>query len=55
MISVEVSGLFLARIRKLDLDRAAVFAAMQSCAMSWDQPHLHGGRGIRRLGKGVYE
>lgn len=55
MISVEASGLFISRLRKLALDRAAVFSAMQLCAAAWGQPHLHTGRGIRRLGTGVYE
>jgi hypothetical protein len=55
MISVEASGLFISRLRKLDLDRPSVFAAMQLCAAAWGQPHFHSGRGIRRLGEGVYE
>lgn len=28
---------------------------MQLAAAAWGQPHLHSGRGIRRLSPGVYE
>ena len=55
MISVEATALFISRLRKLSLDRAAVFAALQLCAAVWGQPHRHSGRGIRRLGREVYE
>lgn len=55
MISVETTSLFISRLRKLELDRAAVFSALQLCSAAWGRPHLHSGRGIRRLGKGVFE
>jgi hypothetical protein len=55
MISVDASGRFRARVKRLGLDQREVFQAMQLCAAAWGQPHLHSGRGIRRLGAGVYE
>ena len=55
MTSVDSTGRFRARIRTMGLDRAEVFAAMQLCAATWGLPHLHSGRGIRRLGRRLYE
>ncbi len=49
MISVEFTGRFLECVQRLGLDRAAVFAAMQTTATAWGTPHLHAGIGIRRL------
>jgi hypothetical protein len=49
MISVEFTGRFWECIQKHGLDRAAVFAAMQTTATAWGTPHLHSGIGIRRL------
>lgn len=55
MTSFEASDRFRASIRKAGFNRQAVFAAMQLAAAAWGQPHLHSGRGIRRLAPGVYE
>ena len=55
MISFDSSARFRACLRKGRLDRQAVFAAMQLAAAAWGQPHLHSGRGLRRLAAGVYE
>lgn len=55
MISFNSSARFRACIKKEQLDRQAVFAAMELAATSWGQPHLHSGRGIRRLTAGAYE
>jgi hypothetical protein len=55
MTSFEASARFRASLKKAGLDRAAVFASMQFAAAAWGQPHLHGGRGIRRLSPRVYE
>lgn len=55
MTSFDSSGRFRASIKKSGLDRKEVWAAMQLTAAAWSQPHLHGGRGIRRLSPGVYE
>lgn len=55
MTSFEASGRFRASIKKAGLDRQEVYVAMQLAAAAWGQPHLHSGRGIRRLGPGVYE
>lgn len=35
----------------MQLDREAVFAAMQLTAAAWGQSHLHSERGIRRLAR----
>jgi hypothetical protein len=55
MISVEFTGRFRERVQKLGLDRAAVFAAMQTMATAWGTPHLHAGIGIRRLKRDWFE
>ena len=55
MISVEASARLRACLAKANLDRTAVFAAMQLAAAGWGQPHLHSGRGIRRLRGGIFE
>ncbi len=55
MISFDSTGRFRACIRQMRLDREAVFAAMQLTAAAWGQPHLHSGRGIRRLAGDIYE
>lgn len=55
MISFDSSARFRACLKKEGLDRHAVFAAMQLAAGAWGQPHLHSGRGIRRLAGGAYE
>ncbi len=55
MTSFDSSGRFRACIKKAGLNRHEVFATMQLAAAAWGQPHLHSGRGIRRLSPGVYE
>ena len=55
MISVEATDRFRDRLRKLRLNRDEVFAAMNAAAASWGRPHLHGGTGIRRLQRDVFE
>jgi hypothetical protein len=55
MISVEASARFRASLVKANLDRTAVFSAMQLAAAGWGRPHLHGGRGIRRLRGEIFE
>ena len=42
-------------MRKLELNRDEVLAAMNAAAAGWGRPHLHGGVGIRRLRSGVFE
>lgn len=55
MTSFESSARFRACLNTEKLNRHAVFAAMQLTAAAWGQPHLHSGRGIRRLSAGIYE
>ncbi len=55
MISVEATDRFRDRLRKLELDRDEVLAAMNAAAASWGRPHLHGGTGIRRLRREIFE
>ncbi|MDI1247487.1 MAG: hypothetical protein PSV13_01265 [Lacunisphaera sp.] len=55
MISFDSTARFRACLKRENLDRQAVFAAMQLTARAWGQPHLHSGRGIRRLSAGLYE
>ena len=55
MISVEFTGLFEQRVKKLGLSPEAVFAALQTVATAWGQPHLHAGIGIRRLKRNWFE
>lgn len=55
MISVEATDRFRARLRKLELNRDEVLAAMHAAAANWGRPHLHGGVGIRRLRSDVFE
>ena len=55
MISVEATGRFRDRLRKLELNRDEVLAAMNAAAASWGRPHLQGGIGIRRLRSGLSE
>lgn len=51
MTSVDATARFRACIRKKRLDYGLVWSAMEETAKLWGQPHLHSGRGIRRLGK----
>ncbi len=55
MISFEATARFRACVLKEELSREAVFAAMQQTATDWGRPHLHSGRGIRRLTAGAFE
>ncbi|MFZ5495521.1 MAG: hypothetical protein ACOZE5_09345 [Verrucomicrobiota bacterium] len=55
MTFFESTARFRACIKQAGLDRTAVFSAMQLAAAAWGQPHLHSGRGIRRLSPGLYE
>ena len=55
MISVEATDRFRGRLRKLELNRDEVLAAMNAAAASWGRPHVHAGVGIRRLQGGVFE
>ena len=55
MISVEATDRFRDRLRKLELNRDEVLAAMNAAAASWGRPQVHGGVGIRRLQGGVFE
>ncbi len=55
MISVEATDRFRDCLRKRELNRDEVFAAMNAAAASWGRPHLHGGVSIRRLQPGVHE
>lgn len=55
MTSFDSTARFRACLKKEGLNRQAVFAAMQLTAAAWGQPHLHSGRGIRRLATGTYE
>lgn len=55
MISFESTARFRACVLKEGLPREAVFAAMQQAAAAWGRPHLHSGRGIRRLTAGAFE
>lgn len=42
-------------VEKKGIASVAVEHAGIAAAAVWGQPHLHSGRGIRRLGHGVYE
>ena len=55
MISFDATARFRSCLKKEGLDRDEVFAAMQLTAAAWGQPHLHTGRGIRRVSSGAYE
>ena len=55
MISVEATDRFRDRLRKLELNRDEVLAAMNAAAASWGRPHVHSGAGIRRLHREVFE
>ena len=55
MISVEATDRFRARLRKLALNRDDVLAAMNATAAIWGRLHAHGGAGIRRLQREVFE
>ena len=55
MISVEATDRFRGCLRKLELNRDDVLAAMNAAAASWGHPHVHGGAGIRRLQREAFE
>jgi len=53
---VEALKAFRRQMKKCDAEtRLRVFEAMNLAAATFGQPHLHSGRGIRELGKGMYE
>ena len=55
-MNVDALKAFRKQMKECDAEtRLRVFDAMNLAAAAFGQPHLHSGRGIRELGKGMYE
>ena len=55
MTFVDFSSRFKGCIRREKLDPDKVFTAMKLAVAAWGQPHLHTGRGIRRISANTFE